>query len=176
MQYSASNPMCAEFHFSALHHGDYSVVGQVVVCGCVSVHDMASNRGCAKNIQKTTSIGNYSTSFFIFCCLPGLMPQVLRYLLPHFLCEKRMVKEILPIIKWPQGSLDKNSTWVKGRYFWAMQLCVHFGIDIDLDPFLEEVNDFQVPPCFDQEQLVLLSTSETPVWMVLTLIAIIYTF
>jgi hypothetical protein len=40
-----------------------------------------------------------------------------------------------------------------------MQLCVRFGIDNDLDPFLEEVNDFKVPPCFDQdrEQLVLLS-------------------
>ena len=44
------------------------------------------------------------------------------------------------------------------HYRWAMQLCVHFGIDIDLDSFLEEVNDFQVPPCFDREQLVLLNT------------------
>jgi hypothetical protein len=34
---------------------------------------------------------------------------------------------------------------------------MRFGIDIDLDPFLEEVNDFQVPPCFDREQLVPLS-------------------
>jgi hypothetical protein len=68
-----------------------------------------------------------------------------------------MAKEIVPIINQPQGSLDKNSTWIKCCYHWAMQLCVHFGIDIDLDSFLEEVNDFQVPPCFDPEQLFLLS-------------------
>jgi hypothetical protein len=24
-----------ELHFSALHHGDYGIVGRVVVCGCV---------------------------------------------------------------------------------------------------------------------------------------------
>ena len=40
MQYSASNPV-PEFHFSALHHGDYVLVlwAQLwfVVCGCVLV-------------------------------------------------------------------------------------------------------------------------------------------
>jgi hypothetical protein len=30
--------MRTEFHFSALHHGDYlCVVGRVVICGCVCV-------------------------------------------------------------------------------------------------------------------------------------------
>ena len=33
-----------------------------------------------------------------------------------------------------------------------------FGINFDLVPFLEKVNDFQVPPCFDRGQLVSLST------------------
>ena len=32
------------------------------------------------------------------------------------------------------------------------------GIAIDLVPFLKEVNDFQIPPCFDPEQLVPLNT------------------
>ena len=41
---------------------------------------------------------------------------------------------------------------------------MHFGIDIDLVPFLEEVNDFQVPPCFDQKQLVPLSMSGISWW------------
>jgi hypothetical protein len=36
MQYSASNLVCMELDFSALCHGDYGVVGRVVVCGCVS--------------------------------------------------------------------------------------------------------------------------------------------
>jgi hypothetical protein len=51
MQYSASNPVRTEFHFSALHHGDYDVLWGAelwfVVCGlwlCVG----ALNRGCAK--------------------------------------------------------------------------------------------------------------------------------
>ena len=39
MQYSASNPVRTEFHFSALHHGDYDVLWGAelwfVVCGCV---------------------------------------------------------------------------------------------------------------------------------------------
>jgi hypothetical protein len=42
MQYSASNPVRTEFHFSALHHGDYDVLWGAelwfVVCGCVLVH------------------------------------------------------------------------------------------------------------------------------------------
>ena len=33
IQYSASNPLCTKFHFSALCHGDDGVVGRVVVCG-----------------------------------------------------------------------------------------------------------------------------------------------
>ena len=41
MQYSASNPMRTEFHFSALHYGDYDVLWGAellfVVCGCVLV-------------------------------------------------------------------------------------------------------------------------------------------
>jgi hypothetical protein len=41
MQYSASNPVRTEFHFSALHHGDYDVLWGAelwfVVCGCVLV-------------------------------------------------------------------------------------------------------------------------------------------
>ena len=40
MQYSASNPVRTEFHFSALHHGDYDVSWAelwFVVCGCVLV-------------------------------------------------------------------------------------------------------------------------------------------
>jgi hypothetical protein len=42
MQYSASIPVRTEFHFSALHHGDYDVLWGAelwfVVCGCVLVH------------------------------------------------------------------------------------------------------------------------------------------
>ena len=34
MQYSVSNPVHTKLHFSALHHGDYGVVGRVVVYGC----------------------------------------------------------------------------------------------------------------------------------------------
>jgi hypothetical protein len=39
MQYSVSNPVCTEFHFSALHHGDYVLWAElwfvaVVVCWC----------------------------------------------------------------------------------------------------------------------------------------------
>jgi hypothetical protein len=37
MQYSASNPVRTEFHFSALHHGDYVLWAEfrfVVVCWC----------------------------------------------------------------------------------------------------------------------------------------------
>jgi hypothetical protein len=41
MQYSTSNPVRIEFHFSALHHGDYDVLWGpscglwfVVVCWC----------------------------------------------------------------------------------------------------------------------------------------------
>ncbi len=74
-------------------HGDYGVVGQVVVCGCVLVHHMTSNRGCIKIIQQNTSMydrnhsnenimcrpGNYSTFFPIFCTFVGHMPQVLKY-------------------------------------------------------------------------------------------------
>ena len=41
MQYSTSNPVRTEFHFSALHHGDYDVLWGAelwfVVCGCVLV-------------------------------------------------------------------------------------------------------------------------------------------
>ena len=41
IQYSASNPVRTEFHFSALHHGDYDVLWGAelwfVVCGCVLV-------------------------------------------------------------------------------------------------------------------------------------------
>jgi hypothetical protein len=41
MQYSASNPVRTEFHFSALHRGDYDVLWGAelwfVVCGCVLV-------------------------------------------------------------------------------------------------------------------------------------------
>jgi hypothetical protein len=41
MQYSASNPVHTEFHFFALHHGDYDVLWGAelwfVVCGCVLV-------------------------------------------------------------------------------------------------------------------------------------------
>ena len=39
MQYSASNPVRTEFHFSALHHGDYVLWAELwfVVCGCVLV-------------------------------------------------------------------------------------------------------------------------------------------
>jgi hypothetical protein len=36
MRYSASNPLCRKFHFSALRHGDDGVVGRVAVCGWVS--------------------------------------------------------------------------------------------------------------------------------------------
>ena len=34
MQYSGSNPVRTELHFSALGHGDYAVVDKVVICGC----------------------------------------------------------------------------------------------------------------------------------------------
>jgi hypothetical protein len=44
-------------------------------------------------------------------CIEKNIPTVTRSAIVS--CEKRMVKEILPIIKCPQGSLDKNSTWAK---------------------------------------------------------------
>ena len=50
-------------------------------------------------------------------CIEKILPTVTRSAVVS--CEKRMVKEILPIIKRPQGSLDKNSTWAKCRYRWA---------------------------------------------------------
>jgi len=37
---------------SALHQGDYGVVGRVVVCDYVLVCDMASIRGCAKKYSE----------------------------------------------------------------------------------------------------------------------------
>jgi hypothetical protein len=40
VQYSASNPVRTEFHFSELHHGDYDVLWAelwFVVSGCVLV-------------------------------------------------------------------------------------------------------------------------------------------
>ena len=75
-----------------------------------TVRHIASNRGrgCTKNIQKllwcrnhssgniTHRPDNYSTSFLLFCCLPGLMPRVLRHGKSYFHC-------------WPQNCPKRQS-------------------------------------------------------------------
>jgi hypothetical protein len=57
MQYSASNPR-TEFHFSALHHGDYDVLWGAelwfVVCGCVLVRKI---EGAPKKNKKIHHVG-----------------------------------------------------------------------------------------------------------------------
>jgi hypothetical protein len=68
-------------------------------------------------------------------------------------CEQRKEKVVTSIAKRPQGSLDKNTTWAKCRHPWVAQLLIRLGCTINLDPFLEEANNFQVPPCFNRSCL-----------------------
>jgi hypothetical protein len=63
-------------------------------------------------------------------------------------CEQRMEKVVTSIAKRPQGSLDKNTTWAKCCHCWVARLLIRLGCTINLDPFLEEANNFLVPPCF----------------------------
>jgi hypothetical protein len=49
---------------------------------------------------------------------------------------------VVPVTKRPQGSLDKKSNWARARYGWVTQLLVRFGVDVCLDHFLDESNEF----------------------------------
>jgi hypothetical protein len=65
-------------------------------------------------------------------------------------CKKRMKRMVMPITKCPQGSLDKTSNWAQARFGWVTQLQIRFGMDVCLDPFLEESTGFAVPLWFDK--------------------------
>jgi hypothetical protein len=56
----------------------------------------------------------------------------------------------MPITKRPQGSLDKMSNWAQAHFGWVTQLQIRFGMDVCLDPFLEESTGFAVPLWFDK--------------------------
>ena len=45
MQYSESNPVCAEFHFSALRHGEYMLWAKLWCVVCVG----APSKNCSEN-------------------------------------------------------------------------------------------------------------------------------
>jgi hypothetical protein len=54
MQYSASNPVRTEIHFSALHHGDYDVLWGAelwfVVCDCWRTKQRVRKKKSEKSI------------------------------------------------------------------------------------------------------------------------------
>ena len=89
MQYSASNPVRKEFHFSTLYDGDYVLWAElwfVVVCRC------AINKKISRKLfpHRNHSSGNitrrpvnYSTSFLVFLTFVGLRPRVLPAVSAH---------------------------------------------------------------------------------------------
>ena len=101
---------------------------------------LADYRECGLSYSETTFLIN------IYCIENDLLTVTRSAVVS---CEQRMGKVVTSIAKRPQGSLDKNSTWAKCRHRWVAQLLIRLGRPIDLDPFLEEANNFQVPPCFD---------------------------
>jgi hypothetical protein len=68
-------------------------------------------------------------------------------------CKKRMKRMVVPVTKCPQGSLEKMSNWAQACFGWVTQLQIRFGINVCLNPFLEESTGLAVPPWFDKEQL-----------------------
>ena len=66
-------------------------------------------------------------------------------------CKKRMTRMVVPVMKRPQGSLDKTSNWAQTRYSWVTHLQIRFGMNVSLDPFFEESTGFTIPPWFDKE-------------------------
>ena len=116
---------------------------------------LADYRECGLSYSKTTFLIN------IYCIENDLLTVTRSAIV---LCEQRMEKVVTSIAKRPQGSLDKNSTWAKCRHCWVAQLLIHLGRPINLDPFLEEANNFQVPPCFDRSCLPLLGMCAIGWW------------
>jgi hypothetical protein len=64
-----------------------------------------------------------------------------------------MKRRVVPVTKHPQGSLDKKSNWAQACFGWVTQLQIRLGINVCLDPFLEESIGFAVPPWFDKRHL-----------------------
>jgi hypothetical protein len=60
---------------------------------------------------------------------------------------------VVPVMKRLQDSLDKMSNWAQARYGWVTQLQIGFGMNVCLNPLLEESTGFAIPPWFDKEKL-----------------------
>ena len=76
---STSNPVHTELHFSALCYGDYSVVGTVVVCGCVSSSVFLFQERCWEQRNYTPSLDPrkpslYSIHYLKIVILDSLCP------------------------------------------------------------------------------------------------------